>query len=1320
MTINFNNSLKILINIDCFIIPVVFSFEVYNYNLKLFCSEIDIYLKKISQYTANNEIINNIYPNIYPLHFRVILPNYNYKGNIEFSCFKSKSISIINNNIPKELKDNKFTFDLDLNINNNLLEEEKNSFNILLKILNIEKCIKLNIKIIEQFINHEKFLNYEYLTLEKYSNKQYIKVNQKIEKPLYNNIYVSYFGHEPAFILKYFDNLNSINNFRVNSSNNYFLKINFGKFKFFNKSVEVVKSNLYNYEILKSPCIIGYINDNSNKEFWYPTFFRYDNYFENIEEHQDNFRNVLEDIKNKYQKINQKEMKGNFATFALGIANLNSDNIENIINFLREFLIKIKNILNLPKKILNIYNELENRENKDLNVNRYLFDIIFEFYSMFKKRYEEIRENNFTIIPNFIKKDDIIKRSNHLLNNNYFKYNKSKIYISNYEEPFKDINQMLLNIKNNSLNSSKQKSKAIIIKEGNISLMSEDIKQDFSLSKELIKKEVYVGNTKIFKTCEIQDISYPKEWTISSLQNFYNEIIKITRELPLYAISAKIEKNEVKLRKTEKIYLKLLNIYEKTPENDDSFISDLVLDFTEQFKKITINLINSNIRFGEILPKKLKLTNFKKDSDLYNEQYIIYPKKKKIFELNEKQWEINDKNNKKYNNQNENMDDYLKEYYFTSNNFISNANDSLYEIEQVKEKDIEMPQNLKEEKSNENENKEIPNFINKEKLEDFIIKQKLNENTKKNFENINENQNIQDNHELEVNKDLSNKKENRILNIDNFNLNEDIIIQLVIDRMKEIEEKIKNKKYPLPDLGIKKDLKGQSDLNNEDSATNIFNIIKLYEEGRFLAKKIVIELSKRKIPFNKISVNLLLDCSGFISIENKLKQYTIICRIVNSFNILNIQYAISIVGDSQFGCTLKPFDVGHSMKSLQKILDCLFIKRFTGKNANFINYAIKFTKAKTSNRVFLVFTNGLDEDFLLIESWKNKIITNSNFSFGFFFINSENLINNHFEELNYLKIKWNEFRKSFKNVELLYYNSTFDNYNALYNNIAFIIGNLLERQIVEQEKEFNIEFNLPEFDLTKYIRENNISLNSISKYKKVFEANFENLTEIYFKKIKNLKVISNKVYKLNNNYYKNKLSKIGNYELKDEKLKNDIHLYAKKFIDNKTKLNKAKIELIFKPNKASQKVLSTSGTEFDIQALIMNLIKPSPDPMIYLEEKGGMIRKYSVSLIIDTSYSCFNPLSFSFSLQTIRVILSSLNFIDLPSFDLILSTHKNPLVLCSDVNTIRAINSKSLIWESLLPLLDNPCQKSDLASSIEVAFDLRRKNYLNIAAIYLF
>ena len=336
-------------------------------------------------------------------------------------------------------------------------------------------------------------------------------------------------------------------------------------------------------------------------------------------------------------------------------------------------------------------------------------------------------------------------------------------------------------------------------------------------------------------------------------------------------------------------------------------------------------------------------------------------------------------------------------------------------------------------------------------------------------------------------------------------------------------------------------------------------------------------------------------------------------------------------------------------------------------------------------------------------------MTYTNYSFGFFFINSENICNKYSKELDYLKSKWDSFKQisndSGIHLDLMYYKSTFEDLNELYKKIALSVSNLLERTINEgniQNKDDSI-FNPPNFDLF-----NEYNLESLSNFEIALEENFENRPEIFIKKTEVLKNISNAIYKLNVNLFKNKLSKITEYEVKDEKIKADIHSYAKKFIENKAKLNKAKIEAIFKPNKPSQKVLSTTGTEFDIPALIMNLINPSPDPMIYLEEKGGMVRNYSVSLIFDTSYSCLNSLCFSFSLQSLRLMLSTLNSVDIPSFDFILSRQKEPIVLCSNVSSVRAINPKSSLWESLFSILSRPCSKSDLASAIEASFDLKR------------
>ena len=568
---------------------------------------------------------------------------------------------------------------------------------------------------------------------------------------------------------------------------------------------------------------------------------------------------------------------------------------------------------------------------------------------------------------------------------------------------------------------------------------------------------------------------------------------------------------------------------------------------------------------------------------------------------------------------------------------------------------------------------------------------------------------------LELNINSPIKKENIKIDISNFDFNEEILLKLVFERMKIIDDKITNKEN-LPELLLKNELKEKLSYKNEKPLSKNFNVIGLYQIGMSLARKIVKNLSQKLIPFSHSSVNILLDCSGFINIENKLKQFIIVCGIVNALNIVNINYAISIIGDNQFAYTIKTFDDEHSMENLQKVLDCLFIKRFIWKTANAIQYALKLTKTNSLYRIILLFTDGLDEDFLLIDEWKKKIFTNSNYSFGFFFINSENICNKHPEELEYIKVKWEEFKNKIKdsgiNIDLIYYKSTFEELNKIFDNLAIIISSLLERRDLEGKipNEDNISFLNPTFDLS---HEKN--LESISLFEEALEEKFENKPEIYIKQTDNLKNINNKVMKLNISLYKNKLSKISQYNIKDGKIKKDIYSYAKKFLENEEKLNKPKIDVIFRNNQYLQKSLSTTGTQLDIQETIKYILNPSPKPKIYIKE----IKNYSVSLILDTSYSCFNPLCYSFSLQTLRFMLSTLASINLSSFDLILSRQKEPEILCNNINSKNVINDYSIIWESLFSILAYPCPKSDLASAIEVAFDLKRirsSGYIN----YLF
>lgn len=90
-----------------------------------------------------------------------------------------------------------------------------------------------------------------------------------------------------------------------------------------------------------------------------------------------------------------------------------------------------------------------------------------------------------------------------------------------------------------------------------------------------------------------------------------------------------------------------------------------------------------------------------------------------------------------------------------------------------------------------------------------------------------------------------------------------------------------------------------------------------------------------------------------------------------------------------------------------------------------------------------------------------------------------------------------------------------------------------------------------------------------------------------------------KATKPNFSVYKNKLSKIIKYDIFNEKIQNDIIKFIKNIL---------------------LEVLSTKGNEFDIPALIMNLLMKNND----------------ISIVIDSSYSIFNTLCLAYSLQIIQ------------------------------------------------------------------------------------
>ena len=90
-----------------------------------------------------------------------------------------------------------------------------------------------------------------------------------------------------------------------------------------------------------------------------------------------------------------------------------------------------------------------------------------------------------------------------------------------------------------------------------------------------------------------------------------------------------------------------------------------------------------------------------------------------------------------------------------------------------------------------------------------------------------------------------------------------------------------------------------------------------------------------------------------------------------------------------------------------------------------------------------------------------------------------------------------------------------------------------------------------------------------------------------------------------------------------------------------------------------------------------------------------MINNYEVTIIIDVSTSCLCDVSFMHTIQTIRVLISSLIVVGAPE----------PIILCSERATNEILSEGSDIWAPLFSFF-KPKRHGDLTSTIKAVYDL--------------
>ena len=177
--------------------------------------------------------------------------------------------------------------------------------------------------------------------------------------------------------------------------------------------------------------------------------------------------------------------------------------------------------------------------------------------------------------------------------------------------------------------------------------------------------------------------------------------------------------------------------------------------------------------------------------------------------------------------------------------------------------------------------------------------------------------------------------------------------------------------------------------------------------------------------------------------------------------------------------------------------------------------------------------------------------------------------------------------------------------------------------------------------------------------------------------------------------------------LPKEDFKKEIKSVVKElFKVRKEKINTPLLEIIFKPNLPTQTILTDVGSHIDVNELIKYFLNPTPNPRIYREIGDGYIKNYGVTVVVDSSSSCFGSLSIVHTFSTLKNLFSALASIDLPCFDLIITGEKNPYIICSEKRTMDALSEKSQIWPIFFTLINQQIKNTDLASAIRAAYNL--------------
>ena len=1029
---------------------------------------------------------------------------------------------------------------------------------------------------------------------------------------------------------------------------------------------------------------------------------------------------VSDDIKEKYKD------SGGWKNLWVKDKNIIRGTIFEILKDKKDLKIILKNniLLSLYWILRDRYEELKKNGFRDFIIKEE------EDKQRFNRKVEEMRQKYFClkkepkIHDNFSLKDELYKIKYFL--ENLEKENKK--YLKNESNCFEKIKLIHYNNKyiyskfsDDELNTTNSSVIIDYIKEKSTSSM---FSSDITLPK-LIRPE--------------------KDITLNKLIDFYNESIKITRILPIYIRNALKKKDENMIKEAEDCFSILINSYKsfKPDKNssykDISFLNIYVNDFINSFEKMVsklkkagFNIIGlglDSIQSEENTNEILKIPEFE-NVDEKNSFWNIY-EKKDFNEINKPFYDtIAYQKTLEENKDILKSNDYDASTYNTNIDIVKENPKTNFNIEQIKkvvddkemkkkENDIKPTLTFKNNPDNNNNNNQDDgnndlNTISPEQQEfDEIAYVKIitdnmsnpNPNSEPKKDDNNINKNIQT---MKLNSKAMSEMSIKPLSLGKNNMlfNENDGIEKSIIKIEKMDENDKfSCDYKQFDTYYPK--------NIESIKNGSITIEEMISKSGYISQMFIKFSFENDIPFLNEGVSILIDCSGYINKENKLFNMHLICGLTEGLNSIGIPYSVALISDENFKRIIKTYNTPHNKYELQKIYECYMLPRYRTNLAKSVKFGIdnlKYDSNKTteegkinSNTAYFIFTDGMDENLYFGKEFKDNLFNNYNMSFGFIFIKSSLLKEKHNKILEGLWTKFNnEINGSISKVQVKIIENKLEPNIIL--EISKMFVNILSRNINEQNYKLgNYPIEKPIFEMPNKDKE--LDPNSFAFIKDSLIKDYSLHNEIFYS-TSQICYGKQKEEKLDSTLYNNKIGKIIDCKISNA-IQVDFNKFSSKFIIPKNKINISLLDQIFLPNKASTMVLSTTGSEIDIPAFIKYLFENSPNPMIYLEKKGGFTKHYSVSIIIDSSYSCLNRFSFSHTIQTIRVLISSIAAINIPAVDIIIATSSNPIVICSDIPSTKLLG-KSNVLTPLFKVLAKPCLKANLLSALKVAKELQK------------